>query len=161
MKHSGRYIDGRTSHPEWKVYRAMLTRCYNPNSSEWKRYGKRGIKVCDRWREDYANFISDMGRRPNDDCQLDRINNDGDYAPDNCRWISAKENSRNKRDNVVLEYKGKKHTIIEWSELLGIKPKTLYTRHDRGYCVGDILYKGNLQERNNKRKGYRPFRQSN
>ena len=117
------------------------------------------LEVCDRWQT-FSNFLEDMGERP-EGMTLDRIDNTKGYYKENCRWATQKQQTNNMRTNVVLEYKGEKHTMTEWSELLGLNLRTMYTRHNRGYCVEDILYKGNLQERNNKCKGYRPFRQSN
>lgn len=74
----------------------MIQRCHNPRSDSFKNYGARGIQVCPRWRESFADFVSDMGPRPKDH-SLDRINNDGDYQPDNCRWASRKTQNNNTR----------------------------------------------------------------
>lgn len=86
--------------PELKVWYAMVSRCHGPidkNSPTYLNYQARGISVCDRWRESYANFIADMGRRPSDNHTLDRINNDGNYEPSNCRWADRKTQSLNRR----------------------------------------------------------------
>lgn len=81
--------------PEYKVWRAMIDRCEKPNSKPYRWYGARGIKVCDRWKS-FSNFIEDMGRRPAK-MTIDRIDNDGNYEPSNCRWISHLENCRNRK----------------------------------------------------------------
>ena len=80
----------------YSIWIGMIKRCSKENAANYKNYGGRGIKVCERWLE-FENFISDMGKRP-EGFQIDRINNDDDYKPENCRWVSPKENSNNRRD---------------------------------------------------------------
>jgi hypothetical protein len=86
-----------TDTPEYRAWRNMLTRCANPRASNWKYYGGRGIKVCERW-QDFLNFVLDMGRRPSSEHSIDRWpNQDGNYEPGNCRWATRDEQTRNKR----------------------------------------------------------------
>jgi hypothetical protein len=87
--------------PEYEAYHSMMQRCYTVTSKAFCNYGERGISVCDRWRESYANFRSDMGPRPSPKHSLDRIDNSGNYEPRNCRWATNTEQNRNKR-GVVL-----------------------------------------------------------
>lgn len=75
----------------------MISRCYNPKSSDFQNYGGRGIEVCKRWRLSFEDFIADMGPRPSPDHSIDRINPDGNYQPSNCRWATAKEQMNNRR----------------------------------------------------------------
>lgn len=82
--------------PEYTMWASMLGRCYYPSSSSFHRYGGRGIAVCDRWRESFDNFIADMGPRPTAYHQIDRVNNDGNYEPTNCRWVTRAVQAQNK-----------------------------------------------------------------
>lgn len=103
------------------VYYNMLKRCYNPKASGYEHYGQRGITVCDEWQNDCCNFYTwakQTGYK--EDLQLDRIDVNGNYEPSNCRWVTAQENSYNKRNTRKVAYKGEIHTLMEWSEIVGI-----------------------------------------
>lgn len=118
---------------EAKTYKAwshMLSRCYDTRARSYTSHGGRGIIVCDRWRYSFGNFIEDMGRSP-EKMQLDRIDNDGNYEPSNCRWVTAKENCNNKRTNRYLTIKGRTQTIQQWSEEYGISAKLVRQRINR------------------------------
>ena len=97
---------GKSDSPEWGIWSNMKTRCYNPNGSGYASYGGRGIAMCERWRESFESFLSDMGPRPGPDYQLDRIDNNGNYEPGNCRWVTRSDNCRNRRSNRRLAFQG-------------------------------------------------------
>jgi hypothetical protein len=81
--------------PEYRIWKAIKTRCLNPNADHYERYGGRGIKICERWSLDFASFLTDMGRRPSSKYEIDRIDNDGNYEPGNCRWVTHSVNVAN------------------------------------------------------------------
>ena len=84
---------------DWRCWSGMIRRCEEPQNKCYANYGGRGIKVCERWRNDYATFLADMGRKPSSRHSIDRIDNDGDYEPSNCRWATNSEQQKNKRPN--------------------------------------------------------------
>ena len=118
---------------EYIIWNGMLARCLNPQNPNYHRYGARGIKVCDRWREDFVHFISDMGRRPSSQHTLDRINNDGDYTPGNCRWATMKDQCRNRRSSRYLTANGKTMTSAEWAENTGLSQSLIHARLKLGW----------------------------
>lgn len=111
------------------IWRTMKTRCYNQSYDSFHRYGGRGITICDEWLNDFQSFYDwAMENGYSDDLTIDRIDNNGNYEPSNCRWATAKEQSNNTRRNVRIEFNGESHTMAEWSKILGIKYITLYKR---------------------------------
>lgn len=119
--------DNHTKNPLYRVYYAMKQRCYDTKSTEYHNYGARGVKICDEWLVSYKVFYKwciENGYQKG--LQLDRIDNNGDYQPDNCRFVTPLENSNNKRTCVYIEYNGEKHTINEWSRILNINKNTFW-----------------------------------
>jgi hypothetical protein len=126
-------IHGMTKTRTWKTWDSMFQRCENPNSPDYHRYGGRGIHVCERWHL-FANFYADMGDRP-DGMSLDRIKVDLGYSPENCRWATESQQQRNRRDAVMVTWRGETKNIHDWSERLGIKMDTLKNRLGAGWPV--------------------------
>lgn len=126
---------GSLMHKRWSN---MIQRCTNANNSEYHNYGGRGIKVCSRWRT-FEYFLADMGEPPEGKTDLDRIDNNGDYEPNNCRWVSRSENLSNKRNNRNLTFEGRTQTMAQWSRELGINFKTLQLRIKYGWSVEKAL----------------------
>ena len=113
--------------PEYGIWCAMKTRCYNPNCRGYRWYGARGITVCLRWRESFSAFLSDMGKRPIGS-QIERRNNSSGYSPENCIWASPKVQANNKRSNLHIELKGESKTASQWSDDTGIPVSRIYAR---------------------------------
>ena len=118
---------GKRDYPEYLVWTEMKQRCLNNKHTHFKFYGGRGITVCDEWRRSFQAFIRDMGRRP-PGMTLDRIDSNKDYTPSNCRWTTWDVQRRNKRNNVWLEFDGKRLTLEDWSKLTEISTGTLRQR---------------------------------
>lgn len=121
--------------PEYMSWANMRSRCSDPKRY---RYGERGIKVCERWN-DYEAFLADMGRRPGPGYSIDRIDNDGDYEPGNCRWSTMKDQCRNRRNTRRHTFGGESLTIAEWAARLGVNENTLTNRVHMGWTVERIL----------------------
>lgn len=128
----GAYVDGQET-PEHLAWMRILDRCYNRNNPSFKNYGGRGILVCDRWRHDYRAFLADMGRRPSVEYSIDRIDNDGPYAPENCRWATDITQANNSRKNRHVTIDGELLTIAEAARKFNV----LYTSFWRRIKVGD------------------------
>ncbi len=120
--------------PEWVVWRTMRQRCEDPSSHSFDAYGGRGIRVCERWsgEDGFSNFLADMGRRPTSRHQIDRRDNDGDYAPENCRWATPSEQARNRRSNRLITAHGRTQCLAAWSEETGLPRSVIARRLDRG-----------------------------
>lgn len=110
----------------------MKTRCTNRRRAAYKNYGGRGIKICARWLS-FEQFLEDMGRRPRAGLTIERINNNGDYEPGNCRWATRREQNGNSRQNVHLKFKGERKTVTEWGAALGVKAATIRARLVAGW----------------------------
>lgn len=119
---------GMRNSPEYTSWCSLIGRCENELNESYSDYGGRGITVCDRWRSSFESFYEDMGPRPTPKHSIDRINNDIGYCKENCRWATKLIQNRNRRDTVIVEWKGESKSLREWSEITGIKFHTLYNR---------------------------------
>lgn len=124
---------GLSRTPEYVTWCNMIARCTYQWRKDYKHYGGRGIKVCDRWRRSFEAFLSDMGPRPFPRATLERDRVNEDYEPGNCRWVSQKEQTRNKRTNVRVTINGVTKTIAEWAEIHGLNQRLVRERLLRGW----------------------------
>jgi len=128
--------------PEGSIWKSMLRRCYNQEDEAYHNYGGRGITVCPRWFDDelgLVNFINDMGARISTQYSIDRIDNNGNYEPGNCRWATTLEQGRNRRNNKILTYNGRSLCQSEWAAELGISSGSLQSRFKAGWSLEKAL----------------------
>ncbi len=131
--------------PEHRTWVSMNFRCYSPKCQDWERYGGRGIKVCKRWRYSFANFFADMGKRPGRGYVIDRKDNDGDYEPKNCRWLTVRESNRNKSDTRYLTINGVTKSMGHWSDETKRGIVTIRQRLNRGWSAKRAVFGKNKQ----------------
>ncbi len=132
MKHG--HSRGHRTTPEYTAWIHMINRCYSPSNKRYRHYGGRGIRVCDRWRESFASFFSDIGPRPVGKFTLDRVNNDGDYEPSNCRWTTYSVQNRNHRRNRTLTMSGETLCLKDWANKYHIDYTTFRRRMESGFA---------------------------
>lgn len=126
-------------HSAYMPWASMKQRCHNPNSDDYKHYGARGIRVCERWANSFAAFLEDMGERPSQSHTLERVDNNRGYEPGNVRWATWTDQQRNKRSNVLLTYRGKTQTMAAWAEQSGIPYSAMQSRRARGWSAEEII----------------------
>lgn len=123
---------GYSKHPLFQAHYDMLRRCYDDKRKDFHHYGGRGIQVCDRWKEPgglgFGNFLEDSKNFSGEGTEIDRIDVNGDYCPENCKWATRKEQTRNTRFNHVVEFQGESKCLAEWSEIIGTPYKILLDR---------------------------------
>lgn len=119
---------GRNKTAEYRSWACAKDRCYNKKATGYENYGGRGIIVCDRWLHSFENFLLDMGEKPTPKHSLDRIDVNGNYCPENCRWATIFIQSRNKKKRTLFTYKNESLCIADWSIRTGIKVPTLEKR---------------------------------
>jgi hypothetical protein len=125
---------------EYRSWQSMRERCYCENNKKYHRYGGRGIKVCDRWKNSFENFLADMGASPAK-TTIDRLDNDGDYCPENCRWANSEQQANNTSTNRLLTIYGKTMTLSCWTKVNPyVKPATASMRLRRGWTPKEAIY---------------------
>jgi hypothetical protein len=133
-------IHGMYGTPTYIIWKNMKQRCRDSQAINYERYGARGISVCERWQNSFQNFYDDMGEVPSSGYSIERIDNEKDYTPENCRWATPKEQARNTRRNRLLTHNGKTLCLAEWAEITGIGSTTIRRRLDYyGWSVEEAL----------------------
>ena len=131
---------GMSGTPEYYAWKDMKRRCLNPNHKAYSDYGGRGIGVCDRWKNSFENFFVDMGTKPSPKHSIDRIDNNGDYSPENCKWSTRVEQQNNLRNNKPLITIGNEtYTIAQWTEEKGYDKSVIYNRLENGWSEFDAV----------------------
>lgn len=131
-------------HPLYGTWNQMKQRCQNKNNHKYHLYGRRGIKVCKRWRDSFKAFAEDMGPRPSPEHSIDRIDTDGNYTPNNCRWATRSEQRMNHRDSIHITFNGKTQPLKIWAEAIGVRYATAWKRIKDGTPIHLVLFTGNL-----------------
>jgi|ERR1700722_2476405 len=127
-----------TTYVSWQNMRA---RCLDSTNEHFNDYGGRGISICERWVCSFDNFLADMGERPKG-MTLDRVITEGDYTPTNCRWATAKQQARNRRNNILIEIRGETKCLAEWCEIYGLNPDAILNRINQlGWALDEDLFK--------------------
>ena len=128
------------------IWSGMKKRCYSETDPGYKNYGGRGITICDEWKDNYPAFREwSISNGYSDELSIDRIDNDKGYAPDNCRWTTAKVQGNNTRVNHRVTYKGETHTLSEWSDITGIDDNRIGQRLKKGLPLEKVFFNGNLK----------------
>ena len=139
LKRGPNWKHGLSGTPEFAAWRTMINRCYNPKNSSYANYGGRGISVCAEWRDSPIRFINDMGERPSPTHSIDRIDNNGNYEPKNCRWATWSAQALNRRDTIFETINGITKSLGEWSKESELSPNTVYMRYWRGKRGPDLV----------------------
>lgn len=135
----------------YKRWEDIKKRCYNKNSYNYKNYGGRGIKMCDEWLNDFMNFYSwAMENGYEEKLSIDRINNNGDYEPNNCRWVDIKTQCNNRRSNHLITYKGKTQNVSQWCEELNVSRSMVEFRLRKGLSLDEVFTKPSRTHKKNK-----------
>ncbi len=146
---------GKSQTDAYKTWSCMIRRCYDPRHPDYKNYAERDILICDHWynplqlEQSFLNFYNDMGDRPFKSSQIDRIDNDKGYFPENCRWSTPKQNSNNTRRTVFVTLNGVTRSVSEWADITGMPIQRIRCRANLGWAAEDVL---------NTNEGHRPIR---
>lgn len=137
FRHGG-YIDKK---PEYRIYTAIKSRCYNPNSKGYQWYGALGVSMSDDWKSDFNNFFNDMGKRPSASLSVERIDVSKGYEASNCYWADIETQANNKRDTVRITYNGETKSATQWARQYGVNTKVLRSRLSNGIKFEDAVLK--------------------
>jgi hypothetical protein len=132
-------IHGKSETPEFAIWTGILTRCFNPKAKSYQRYGGRGITMCALWKDSFEAFLSDMGPRPSPEYSIDRINNDGNYEPNNCRWATPVEQANNRGNNLLITIDGRTQTVHDWSRETVLSVSAIWQRVRRNKDRTNVL----------------------
>lgn len=126
----------------YQIYRHLKNRCYSQKDINYKNYGGRGIKVCQEWKDNFMNFYNwAINNGYQENLTIDRIDVNGNYEPNNCRWVNMRTQQNNRTNNRILEYKGQKKTITEWANYCGLSYRNLHYRLNNGYTIEQAIEK--------------------
>ena len=125
-------VHGLSRTREFRIWAGIRSRCNDTNSSIYKYYGERGIKICEKW-DNFESFLADMGKCPEPGYSIERLNNDGPYSPENCIWADRKTQARNRTNSRKVTYRGQILTLAEWSEILNMRYSVLHCRLQRNW----------------------------
>jgi hypothetical protein len=130
---------GKSKTREHNIWSGLKQRCLNKKNNHYKNYGARGILISQKWLYSFESFILDVGIAPSKNHSLDRINNDGNYEPGNCRWATREEQNNNSRRTIFLELNGERKSLADWCYKFNLKRKTVYARIRSGKSVEQAL----------------------
>lgn len=123
---------------EYRCWKRIVSRCHNPDDPRYPWYGQRGIRVCERWQASFEDFLADMGPAPTPKHTIEREENYLGYHPGNCRWATMKEQGQNRRSNVFLTFQGRRQTMAQWADELGVDRRVLWKRLRRPNAAGEV-----------------------
>ena len=156
LKRKRANIHSKSNTRIYHIFKSMKVRCLNPNYKAYKYYGARGIRVCDEWLDkengfmNFYNWAMENGYR--DDLTIDRIDNNGNYEPSNCRWVTMEIQANNIRTNIIIKYNNEEHTLSEWSKILKLNYKTIFKRYSDGFCLEDVFYDGDFRRKGERKR---------
>lgn len=142
---SKNFIHKMTGSRIYSIWQAMKSRCYYDKNKRFKDYGGRGITVCDEWKNSFISFYEWSMKNGYDEnaergqCTIDRIDVNGNYEPNNCRWATIKQQANNTRRNHFIEYNGKTQTVSQWANELGVEPDSIFNRLQKGFTEEEAL----------------------
>ena len=138
----GKTTHGKTHNRIYNIYRGMKNRCYNKNDYHYKWYGEKGIKICDKWLNNFMDFYNwSLENGYKNDLSIDRIDSNKDYCPENCKWSTQKQQNNNRNRCVKITINNETHTIAEWSEISGVHRKAISRKLKKGITGEKLIEK--------------------